>query len=107
MEDARGGGSMHVVAFDKGTAQVLVAAQVSHDAQLYLRIVGREEETPVVRNERLAYLSAVLTAHWDVLQVWIARREAPGCRNGLVERSVYMPRLGVYQFRQSVDISAH
>ena len=93
---ACGGGGVYVVALAESLNHVLVAREVSHDAQLYLRVVGREEEAARLGYETLAYLLAVLAAYRDVLQVRVGRREAPRGCNRLVEGGVYVVCAWVY-----------
>lgn len=45
---------MDVVSAEEGVYHVLIFAEVCHDAQLYLRVVGREELAAGVGDERLA-----------------------------------------------------
>ena len=104
--DFGGRGGVDVVSLAKRLQHVRVLAQVGHDAQLDLRIVGREELTAVVGDERLAYLLAVFVAHGDVLQVRVARTEASRGRHRLVERGVDAPRVRVDQRGQGVDVGA-
>ena len=77
---------MDVVALDEGFDHVGVFAEVGHDAQLDLRVVGREEFATVVGDEGLADFLAVLVADGDVLQVRVARAEPARGGDGLVER---------------------
>ena len=63
---------MDVLVALEGGHKVLVAAQVRHNAQLHLRIVGREEHTARLGYERLAYLLALLLAYRYVLEVRVA-----------------------------------
>ena len=64
-------GGVNVVAFAERLYHVVVAAEVCHDAQLDLRIVGREEELSRLRHEATAYLLAVFSAHGYVLEVGV------------------------------------
>ena len=73
VEDARSGGGVDVVAGVEVGDHVLVAAEVGHDAQLNLRIVGTEKRTTVVGHKCLADFATVLPANGDVLQVGIRR----------------------------------
>ena len=57
----------------KGVEHRLVMAQVGHQAQLNLGIVSAEEHVAVGRNERAAYLFALVVPDRDVLQVGIGR----------------------------------
>ena len=104
--DARGGGGMDVLAGAEVFNHILIATEVRHDAQLHLRIVGREEEAALLGHEGLANLAAVLSPHGDVLQVGVARRKATGGRHGLIEGGVQMAGGGIYQFGQCLDVGA-
>ena len=76
----------------KASIIVLIFAEVCHDAQLYLRVVGREELAAGVGDERLADFLSVFVADGDVLQVGIAGAEASGSGYRLVEGGVYAVR---------------
>ena len=66
-----GGGTVDVQSLAKRLYHVLVATEVSHDAQLYLAVVSGEEEAARFGHEALADLLAVVIAHGNVLQVGI------------------------------------
>ena len=57
-----------VVSAEEGVYHVLIFAEVCHDAQLYLRVVGREELAAVVGDERLADFLSVFVADGDQSQ---------------------------------------
>ena len=97
---------MDVVALDEGFDHVGVFAEVGHDAQLDLRVVGREEFAAVVGDEGLADLLAVLVADGDVLQVGVARAESAGGGDGLVERRVDASRPRVDELGQGFGVGA-
>ena len=63
---------MDVATLTEGFHHVLVLAQVCHDAQLYLRVVGREEQAAWLWNEATANLLAIIIPYWDILQVRVA-----------------------------------
>ncbi len=65
---------------------------MGHDAQFYLTIVCREEQTTGFRNEGLAYLFTVLATNRDVLQVRIAAGQSSGGCHRLVERCMDVTR---------------
>ena len=83
---------------------VMVTTQVSHDTQLYLAVIGGEEQTPLIGNECLAYLLAVIVAHRDVLQIGIAGTETPCCRHRLIVGGVDMSCLRIDELRKGIDI---
>ena len=92
MEDLGGRGPVDIHPFAEGRDQVLVAAEVGHDAQLNLRIVGRNDDT--VRrtgHEGFADFAAAFGADGDVLQVRVRRGKPPRGRQGLVEGGVDLP----------------
>ena len=76
------------------------------DAQLDLRVVGRDQPIAGLGDEGAADLAANLGADRDVLEVRIAARQPAGCRNRLVERRVDAARVRVDQQRQRVDVGA-
>ena len=104
VEDARGGGGVNVVAGVEVGDHVLVAAEVSHDAQLDLRIVGAEEGAILVGHEGFANFAAVFSANGNVLQVGIRRREATGGRNCLIEGSVDATGARVDELWEGFDV---
>ena len=97
---------MDVVAFAEGFRHIGILAEMGHDAELYLWVVGRKEQTAWLRNEASSYLSSVVIAYWDILQVGVTGWEA-SCRcNGLVERGVNATCTRVDEFGQGVYIGA-
>ena len=62
-----------------------------HNAQFYLRIVGREELAAIIRNKSLADFLSILITDRDVLQVRITGTEASGSRDCLVKGSMDAP----------------
>ena len=83
---------------------VPVSAQVCHDTQFYLRVVGREENAVFIRYECTAYFPPFVVADRYVLQVRVAGTESSGGGNRLVERGMYLSRFGIDQFGQGIDI---
>ena len=100
------GGGVDVVSAEEGFYHVLIFAEVCHDAQLYLRVVGREELAAGVGDERLADFLSVFVADGDVLQVGIAGAEASGSGHRLVEGGVYAARTWVDELGQGIYIGA-
>ena len=76
---------MNIVALQEGLNQVLVFAEVRHDAQLDLAVIGAEEKLSGIRYERLAHLFSLGIANGDVLQIGVRRRQTTRCRNSLIE----------------------
>src|SRR3712207_9512649 len=97
---------MDVEALAKGLYHVLIARQMGDDTQFYLTVVGREEKTTGLGDEAFAYFLAVIVTHGNVLQVGIARREAPRGRDGLGERGVAMARARADEPGERVEIGA-
>ena len=93
-EDFGGGGGMHVLSVAEGLHQVGVAAQMGHDSQLYLGVIGRYDNSlRRARHEGFSNLLAALRADGDVLQVGVGAGQAPGGREGLVEGGMHAPVL--------------
>src|SRR3546814_2660372 len=63
-------------------------------------------DLPRRRDEGLADAAAVLAADRDVLQVGIARRQAPGRRARLVVAGVHAAGVGIDHLRQLVGVGA-
>ena len=101
-----GRGGMDVVPSVEGGYHVLVSREVGHDAELYLAVVGGEEEAALLGYEAAAYLLAVIVPHGYVLQVGVAAGEPSRGGDGLVEGGVYVPRLGVHQLGQGLYVGA-
>ena len=91
----------------EGPDQRRVAREVGQDAQLDLRVVGRQEPPAgSPGHERLADLPAVLGADRNVLEVGVAGAEPARRRHALVERGVDPAVVGVDQAGQGVEIRA-
>ena len=90
----------------KGVEQARVARQVRHDAQLDLRVVGRDDARTRRRDEGLADAPALFGADRDVLQVRVGAGEPPGDRHGLGIVGVHAPRGRVDRARQLVGVGA-
>ena len=71
MKHAGSCGGVYVAALAEVVDQMFVAADVGHDAQLDLRVVGREEYAARFGHKGFAYFAAVVAAHRYVLQVGI------------------------------------
>src|SRR5213596_1836540 len=94
MPSTCGRGGVDVLAGLERLAQLRLAGDVRQDAQLDLRVVGREQLVPRLGDERGADLAPELGADRDRLQVRARRREAPGRGHGLVDRRVQPAVLG-------------
>ena len=68
MEEACGSVAVDILATAEGLNHRLVTAQVGHQAQLHLRVVGSKQNMVAVgRHKGLANQSALLLADGDVL----------------------------------------
>ena len=61
---------MDIVAVTESLKHYLVAREIGHQSQLYLRIVGRQEKITFVGYEGTAYLASLILPYRDILQVW-------------------------------------
>ena len=95
-----------VFALRRISESILVFAEMGHDTEFYLRIVGREEQAAFVRDKCLADFLAVLVADRDILQIRVTGAEASGRGDGLVERRVYPSCARVDQLGKCIDISS-
>ena len=85
-----------VASVPEGVDHVGVPADGGHQAQLYLGVVGRDDDPPRLRGyECLADLPAHLGADRDVLQVGVGRTQSSGSGKSLVECRMYpsVPRV--------------
>ena len=71
MVDTRGCAAMDVVARKECVYHILVAREVSYEAQLYLGVVGVEKYAPLVGHEGATYLASVIGTYGYVLQIGI------------------------------------
>ncbi len=78
--------------------------KVRHDAQFDLRVVGGEQDVPLLRHKSSANFAAQLRSNGNILQVRIAGAEAARGCPGLRKTRVQPPRLRMNQFRQRVHI---
>ena len=98
---------MNVGAAAERFDHVLVTAQMGHDTQLNLRIIGREEQSvSLIGNKSFANVAPQRFADGDVLQVRVRRAKPTGRGDRLIERSMDFARLGIDQLGQGVDIRA-
>ena len=96
---------MDVLPRAEGLNKRRVLAEVRHQTQLDLRIVGTEEGTAFVWYESLTDSTAFGGTDGDVLDVRITAREATGSSDGLIEGGVDLA-IGIDQFGQGLDIGA-
>ena len=82
---------MYILTFLEGIDKVRVAAQMCHDAELDLRVVGRyDDPVGTARHEGLADLLAPFRTDRYVLQVWLGRTKSAGSRKCLIESCMYV-----------------
>src|SRR3954464_15858481 len=74
------------------------------ETQLDLRVVGGEERPILSRNESAPNVAAKLAANRDVLEIRVARREAPGGGHRLTQRRMQPPCLWMHVQRQRIDV---
>ena len=97
---------MNVVTAEESVNHILVLAQMRHNAQFNLWVVGGEEFASVIGNEGFTDFFAVLVTNGDILQVRIAGTESSGSGHRLIEGGMDTSRTWVYQLRQCIDIGA-
>ena len=97
------GRRVDVLAAREGLAQLRLAGDVGEDAQLDLRVVGREQPVPRLGDERRADLAAELGADRNRLEVRVRRREPARRGDRLVEGRVQAAVLGD-QARQRPEV---
>src|SRR5215208_954465 len=83
-----------------------IFSAVRQDAELDLRVVGRDQHVPRVGDKGPADLAAEWRANRDVLQVGVAAAQASGGGDRLVEARVDAAGLRVHELGQGVDIGA-
>ena len=103
-EHLAGGGAMHVLAGVERRQQALVAADVRHDAQLDLRVVGADDYGPGRRDEGLADTPPFRRAYRNVLQVGVAGAQATGHGDRLAVAGVHAAGRRVDAGRQLVAV---
>ena len=83
---------------------VFVLAEMRHEPQLDLAVIGGEEQTSLIGNNRFADEPPALGAYRQVLQIRIAAGEPPRSRHSLVIRCMDLTVFGINISRQSRDI---
>ena len=108
LKDARGGSRMDVMPKLKIVHHIRITAQVGHDAQLDLRIVGRDER-PIreAGDKRVTYTFPLRGAHRDILNVWIARGEPPGRGYRLIVVRMDAPRNAIHKCRKGIHVGRY
>ena len=97
---------MHVEVVLESVQQTGILRQMSHDAQLDLRVVGRQQLVARRRDEGLANAPALGGADRDVLQVRVAGGQPAGGGHRLVVAGVDAPGARVDLLRQLVGVGA-
>jgi hypothetical protein len=82
------------------------AGDMGEQAQLDLRIVGRDQFVSRLGDESLADLAAFLGADRDVLQIGIVRREPPGRGHRHAVAGMHPAGLGIDLGLQRFSVSA-
>ena len=99
-------GAVHIQPFVESAQQGFVTAQVGHDAQLDLAVVGTGDQAPGRGHKGLAHAPPLRRADRDVLQIGVVARQAPGHRHCLRVMGVYPAGARVGQLRQLVGVGA-
>ena len=106
-ENLGGRGGMDIDTVPEGLQQMRVTAEVRHDPQFDLGIVGREDQSVRRRRDKgLANLHAAFGPDRDVLQVRTRGTQAAGGRKGLVERGMNLSICRGHVCRERFDIGA-
>ena len=98
--------SVHVQTFVESAQQGGVLAQVRHDAQLDLAVVGAGDHMAWRRDERLAHTTALCGFHGDVLQIGFVARKSPRHRHRLGVMRVDTARARVRHLSELVGVGA-
>ena len=96
---------MDVLPRAEGLDEGGVFAEVCHQTQLDLRVVGAEEGTACIGYEGLADGTTLGRTDGDILDVGVAAGEATRGGDGLVEGRVDLP-IGVDEVGQRLDVGA-
>ena len=105
-EHLRGGRTVHVDTLGKGPQQRGIAADVRHDSQLDLRVVGASDHAAGRRHEGLAHAAPFGCLDRDVLQVGVVAAQAPGHRNRLRVVRVHATGSRIRELAQLVGVGA-
>src|SRR6266550_1704924 len=103
-EDDRRGLAMDVAPLLERLHERRVPREGGEQAQLDLRVVGRQQDRAGRRHERAADGLAARGPHGDVLEVRVGAREPAGCRAGLVEARMDAPGRRVHVARERVHV---
>ncbi len=101
-----GGGAMNIHALFERTQQAGILADVRHDAQLDLRIIGTDDAVPGRRDEGLANAAPFDGTDRDVLQIGVVAGQPSGHRNRLGIGRVDPAGCRVHHQRQFIGVSA-
>ena len=103
-EHLAGGPGMDVLVAGKGITKDPVFRQVGKDPELDLRIVRRQQQAPLFRNEGVSNLAPLLAPDRDVLKVRIGRGEPAGVGHRLVVGGVDPAGSPLHELRQGIGI---
>ena len=99
-------GAVHIQPLMKGTQQGLVFAQMRHDAQLNLAVVGARNAPAFGCHEGLSHPSSLGGADRDILQIRVVAGQATRHRDGLSVMRVHASGAGMRHPRQFVGVGA-
>src|SRR5690606_1203374 len=89
----------------KGFLHSRVATKIGHNAELYLRVVGRDEQVLTVAwHKSLTYLASTFGAYRYVLQVRVGRAQSAGSGYCLVKRSMHTAIQFANKLRQRIHV---
>ena len=97
---------MHILAVGKSLCQSSVFREVGHDAQLDLRVVGRNDAGAGRRDEGRTNASPLGRADRNVLQIGVAGGEPAGDGDGLCVAGMHATGLCIDHLRQLVGVGA-
>ena len=97
---------VYVVSGDKVAYHIAVLAQMGHDAQFYLAVIGGEKDIAFVWNEGFSHFFAIFISYRDVLEIGAARRKSSRGCDGLVIACVDMSCGFVDKVWQTVNVCA-
>ena len=103
-KNLRGGTRVYVVAISKRVQQPGVLRQMREDTQFNLRVVGRHHDAIRRRDKGGADFSPQLSAHGDILQIWLVRGQASGHGDRLRIVGMHAPRARLDHARQRVGV---
>src|SRR6185312_2597711 len=106
VEDDRRRLSMDVSTGAEGVDECRVRGKMCEQPKLDLRIVGGDQLPPGTRDEAASDVSTELAPNWNVLKIWIARRQSPRAGDSLVERCVNTAVSWMHERGKRIEIRA-